>query len=370
MDLIAIQAFLDRGIIQVKEKETTVFDIAGFPHYENVVSNIYAYFFDPNKEHGLGSLFLDSLQELINTDFRFTSPEVLREKTTKKGGRIDLVIQDADKQDKKVILIENKVYHWVHNDLDDYYNSYKALKMKGVLLSVSPIKTGHKEFVNITHDQLLNKVFANLGLLLLSVPEQSLYLLKEFSKNLKNFVMSHEIRSYYEFYQRNYSAIGQVQKLQSTLEEHVWSQIGRVPELLKGMGLKLGGTSSSRLRYFLTTKTEHVYFTVFPHVLDKREPSIHLVVELQKKGVKLVEKINEIEFTSEERGVLQEITAVRPHWLHFASQSFTLSNEDVEELGEFIKNKIEISPLKSIFSKVEAFLAQSEVLQKESPATV
>lgn len=101
IDLNEIQAFLSKGIIKVKDKETTLFDIAGFPHYENVVSNIYAYFLDPNQPHGLGTLFIDALSKLIGAGFTFITPDVHREYTTKKGGRIDLVILDKIKRAKK-----------------------------------------------------------------------------------------------------------------------------------------------------------------------------------------------------------------------------------------------------------------------------
>ena len=36
-------------------------EIGGYPHYENVCSNFLAFFFNPERPHGLGSLFLDAL---------------------------------------------------------------------------------------------------------------------------------------------------------------------------------------------------------------------------------------------------------------------------------------------------------------------
>src|SRR5688572_2107064 len=203
MDLNEIKSFLEKGIIKVKQKETTFLDIAGFPHYENVISNIYAYFFNPNQKHGLGSLFLDSLLELVDKNFIFNSPKVFREFTTQKGGRIDLVISDQDKEDKKVLIIENKMYHFLNNDLKDYYDSFPDMKRRGVLLTINPVASYHDKFVNVTHQALLNKVFENLGPLILSIPEQSIFILKEFSKNLNNFTMNHEVGKYYNFYQEN-----------------------------------------------------------------------------------------------------------------------------------------------------------------------
>ena len=43
-----------------EEKETNIFDITGYPHYENVASNILKFFFDTNEVHGYRDLWLRS----------------------------------------------------------------------------------------------------------------------------------------------------------------------------------------------------------------------------------------------------------------------------------------------------------------------
>ncbi len=52
--------------IEIKTRVKTFFDVSGFPHYENVISNILAFFFDVNEEHGLKDLWLKSLFECYN----------------------------------------------------------------------------------------------------------------------------------------------------------------------------------------------------------------------------------------------------------------------------------------------------------------
>ncbi len=47
-------------------KSETIFNIAGYPHYENVCSNILAFYLNPNNEHGLGNLLFSSLMNLAN----------------------------------------------------------------------------------------------------------------------------------------------------------------------------------------------------------------------------------------------------------------------------------------------------------------
>ena len=114
MDLTLLQKFLDNNSIpKIKEKQKTFLGIAKQPHYENVLSNIYAFFFDVNEEHGMNDLFLRSFQELIymtelgekkNIELHnnFT---IETERGTKGGGRIDLLLSS----DHHAIIIENKV---------------------------------------------------------------------------------------------------------------------------------------------------------------------------------------------------------------------------------------------------------------------
>ena len=57
---------IDEPIVLTLPQDPTIFDISGYPHYEDVISNWYAFFFDPLAEHSLRDLFLQSLIEIIN----------------------------------------------------------------------------------------------------------------------------------------------------------------------------------------------------------------------------------------------------------------------------------------------------------------
>ncbi|MCY7351216.1 MAG: hypothetical protein LH606_11195 [Cytophagaceae bacterium] len=52
---------LEHAPVKKAEVLPTLFDIAGFPHYERVVSNVSAFFFQTENPHGLGPLFLNAL---------------------------------------------------------------------------------------------------------------------------------------------------------------------------------------------------------------------------------------------------------------------------------------------------------------------
>jgi len=101
-------------------------EISGYPHYENVCSNILKFYLDPTNEHGLKDLVLNSLLHLIDKDFHFDLDfeqiEVYREHKTINDNRLDLVVLT----DNYAIGIENKIFHHLHNDLTDYKNTVKS----------------------------------------------------------------------------------------------------------------------------------------------------------------------------------------------------------------------------------------------------
>ena len=81
-------------------------EIAGYPHFENVCSNILAFYLQPSNEHGFGTLFLDVLAILINAEIEIDgqSIDVRREEHTRIRNRIDLVIES----DNYIIGIEKR----------------------------------------------------------------------------------------------------------------------------------------------------------------------------------------------------------------------------------------------------------------------
>ena len=86
-----------------KNNKQNFFDICGFPHYENVVSNVITYFLN---NPTLGDLFLNAILECleIKENERIVS-EVKRELETDDNKRIDLLIETQN----YAIAIENKI---------------------------------------------------------------------------------------------------------------------------------------------------------------------------------------------------------------------------------------------------------------------
>jgi len=173
--------------VPVKQPENeTILSICGFPHYEKVASNILSFFFDSEREHGLKYLFLKCLFELIDIDWELVSSTfvVETEVRTINGKFIDLYIHN----DEYSIVIENKVYAWLYNNLDDYYQyvSDKSPNKKGVVLSLFPQEEKNGNYKYITYIQLFNVIRKNIGKFIEVANQKYLNLLFDFIKNMEN----------------------------------------------------------------------------------------------------------------------------------------------------------------------------------------
>ena len=169
----AAVALLDAFRQQVPERPErlpTFMEVAGYPHYENVCSNILAFFFDPGKPHGLGTLFLDAVARVGCIEDQAGAAggnvQVDREVRTRAGNFIDIFIQS----DSSAILIENKIFAgYDANPFADYAEHLDSLPEQldkhKLLLTLTPVgeSTERYGFLNITHGQLVEKIRGLLG---------------------------------------------------------------------------------------------------------------------------------------------------------------------------------------------------------------
>lgn len=176
-------------------------EVAGFPHYENVMSNILAFFFDTQEEHGLGDLFIKSLLEVyekksntkITTENFNMYTNTIREHMTPKGNRLDILVFG-----NYIIGIENKIYADLYNDLPDYYDAlvqYKMINKKQKVDGIVPIVLSLYEkvidneyFVNITYTELIESVNSNIGRYAFEGNNKWLLYYKEFALNILSLI--------------------------------------------------------------------------------------------------------------------------------------------------------------------------------------
>jgi hypothetical protein len=361
--LEARYADLLKGKVAVLPKvPTTFFDIAGFPHYENVISNFYAYYLDPHADHGFGDLFLNALTSLIQAGRQSERTiedtlacEVEREVFTANGKFIDLVVREYNADGKRVknaIIIENKIYAAVYNDLDEYYKHIQAKNKVGVLLSLrKPAKPFHTDFICITHNELMQQVDTLAGEYLPEAEHKQVHILNDFIQNMKNLGSKQASKDEYEFYFRHAEKIREMHDLYTSVTQDLFRSVEKLPELL-GMELAIAGRSSPDLR-FLKSRVAPVHFTVWMQNYFLGQGSIYVIVEFHKPGIARLDETKSISFSKTEQKLLNKTPLKRPDYLHFSEIEVTPTETDILDLGNFLKHEIEESGLKSIFEKIE-----------------
>lgn len=199
-ELTIIQNMLEKSEkihIAPNNSDLNYFNIAGYPHYENVVSNILQFFFNTDKPHGFKDLWVKSLIECCKeknallyepTTKQFVTNNVIREYETENSKRIDLVIES----DEYVITIENKIYAKLDNPLQEYedtinrdYGSYKDIKQKlYIVLSIHKQVRLKRGWINIQYTDFINQIKKNIEQYTSDVEEKWIIFANEFMDNL------------------------------------------------------------------------------------------------------------------------------------------------------------------------------------------
>jgi hypothetical protein len=187
-----LESFLRDMPSFTKDSKDTFLEISGYPNYENVISNLYAFFLQLDGPHGFKDLFLISLNQCIpSKDFSMINYTVQREYLTKNGGKIDLIIQENSNDLHKVtksIFIENKLYHFLNNDLEDYYDSLGLNRDKtGIVLTITKDNSVPSIFFNITHREWINSIKKNLNNYWGEADDKYKPLLKDFIEHIDTF---------------------------------------------------------------------------------------------------------------------------------------------------------------------------------------
>ncbi|MCK4663624.1 MAG: PD-(D/E)XK nuclease family protein [Bacteroidales bacterium] len=209
MDLNWIKELIDI-LPETSIRRKNLIAIAGYPKWEIVNSNLLAFYFDEKEEHGFSRLFINSLFDIYETKLKGTSQQreifetdfsVDREVATDSGRRIDLLLREdieVEYDNESIIpnwaiIIENKLFADLYNDLTDYWKSVKADNKIGIVFSVNPIEISQKlekkgvKFTNITHGELIEKVMQNLPEFYIDSDDRHLLFLKEYISNINSY---------------------------------------------------------------------------------------------------------------------------------------------------------------------------------------
>jgi PD-(D/E)XK nuclease superfamily len=207
MDTEKMDKVLDvfRRLPPPKSERRTIMQLSGYPHWENVASNILEFYFSPEGEHGFGSIPLDSLVLLAYPTFqipRWTEVEVTREPATAGRKRMDLLIET----DAVLVGIENKVSQWVYNPLREYMkfltSESNGRKVLPILLTLHevPGTTDLADFKVVTYDRFFEAVLQRIPERLRFVDSQYLAHFVDFARTILSLERGTEMdRHVFEF---------------------------------------------------------------------------------------------------------------------------------------------------------------------------
>ncbi|WP_062327606.1 PD-(D/E)XK nuclease family protein [Treponema endosymbiont of Eucomonympha sp.] len=178
-----IQDFLEQyALAEYEEKEPNIFQIARFPHYENVSSNVLEYFLKY-------PTVLQSLLSCISNKYDASKYiTIYREAQTKNNKKIDILINT----DRYIIGIENKINAPLYNPVNDYCEYLQELaanehkEMVFIVLSKNKVPKCEK-YVNILYSDFAFALRKNYAKLLSSLGHRYFFLLNEYVENIESF---------------------------------------------------------------------------------------------------------------------------------------------------------------------------------------
>jgi hypothetical protein len=216
----------------------TYLEISGQPHFENVCSNILAYFFNTNESHCLQDLvlksFIECYDESLLGKFDIETIQIKRELYIDEQKRIDIVIECNE----LVITIENKIYHILNNELKKYeeeiYKLYPDKKPHShfIVLSLKE-ENPDKPFISITYDKFFQKLKQNLGGYFVNTNNQYTTFLIDFIQTIENLTkMKKHNQKYIEFYFKNMNEVESLVKEHEDLKKALYTKVSHLYDSL------------------------------------------------------------------------------------------------------------------------------------------
>ncbi|OCA77042.1 hypothetical protein BBI01_00830 [Chryseobacterium artocarpi] len=171
------------------KKLATQFNAMKFLHWnENKVSEILAFFLNPNEDHGQGDIYLKLFKEELGLHFPYDNPkkvQVILEDSTFEKRRVDIVLKNQDSL--HVIGIENKIYPWTKdqkNQVQDYLKYLQYISTHHYQLLYLAPKS--KELTEYSGGEEIETLIETGLLRLINYEDDIIPLLKEFIKNTEN----------------------------------------------------------------------------------------------------------------------------------------------------------------------------------------
>lgn len=328
--------------INIDEKLPTFLELSGYPNWENVISNIYQFFLT-DKFHGFGRLFISALDDCIpEKDITMNDYLVVREDRTKEGGRIDILIKeiDIDQNITKAVLIENKIYHSLENDLTDYFDTFSEVSDRTLILLTLTEHHIDPPFVNITHKQWIERIQFRLGNHFISNDLKYLVLLQDFINHMLNFYKKTIEMDALKFLYENGKKINQIKSLEQEGLNYISDEIGKVLAQTKWnwgrtipSGLQIQREIKPLIGYFYFNKI-FVNKTITMQLWLKGEKYVNL-----RKDKNIPDHIKSI---AEAHEIKMNVSHNTKEWYNVAEKVYQISSIDqLEKIGDMVSDLLQ-----------------------------
>ena len=364
MYLDRLESFLKKTAIPIVNiKPLTFLGISKQPHYENVWSNIYSFFFNYTAEHKFDDLFIRSLALLISRrgkeKFYLSMPfDIETEYRTPKNGRIDLLLSNPF----EAIIIENKVYHSLKNDLQDYWDSVPQKKKRGVILSLKRIpknEINNSNYINITHFELLQCVIENISSYFTNANEKYIIFLKDFYQNVINITNPMD-DNVIIFYCKNQDNINKIKDINDSFVNYIISEVEKARNYVDEK-LEPYNNHGRNFRYYLCPNQSNLMITIVFENLFNKKKELLIIIELQNDLLDQKEKIKKIVFNSFETPLLRsDFYNKKGTWAHFAILQLEVEDHKMLNLSSHIADSINNSPILHIYRKLKTALVDEK----------
>ncbi|NHM08046.1 PD-(D/E)XK nuclease family protein [Flavobacterium sp. CYK-4] len=341
MNLQALATLVDQGRIPRIERRIGFLEVINKAHHENINSAVYAHFLSCGIP-GVETLFRDTLTDLVYSrtqkQLNLSQSVVSTEVKTPMGGRLDLVIEDFHNQN--IILIENKIHHYLHNDLSDYWN-YSNLpdaRKVGILLTLypHPIPTElNGKFINITHREWMQAIKEQMQSNDLDI-RYEIYL-NDFINTLENLTNRYAMNKSAQFY---FAHAQQVQLAVQT-QQQAYDFLNNQLELIaQNLGWQTYGSSMNWRNFWDQHNVLDTYLTIITRDLINGKMTFRIILELNRADKEKAAEVrkqfaNHPQLTSKEQGESKNT------YLHFLCQDYSLGTDELKNFGELVTQKIQ-----------------------------
>ncbi|RYH72160.1 hypothetical protein EVU94_13915 [Flavobacteriaceae bacterium 144Ye] len=351
-----LQTFLNQNEIPTVKQNVGFLEIINKSHNETINSNLYAHFLsckiNPIKHAFLDAL-LDLIEEKASKKLSIAQFQVRTELATTTG-RIDIVLEDN--LNLNTILIENKIYHNLHNDLNEYWTFFKLNESKkvGVLLTLKPhtipIEVQGK-FINITHWEWISKVKEILDVDSLKDEAYKRYV-TDFFNTIENISTTYKMNNSAKFFFNN--AI-QVNKVYDTIVEGHGYLISQYQLIAEKLGLQTYGSDINWRNIWDEENHLDTFITIDAQdLVSGKYPRYKIILELMRKDKDRVEELsvkfeNHAQFSDKFRG------QTRGMHCHFLVKEYDIDLNDLDKFAEIVEHNIK-TDFNKIFIEVVEYL--------------